>query len=88
MDFEQDIWQAANLMFKRRGKLAHPFFMNGKEFSKQKIPDIFEVIAKEYPPATSKEIAETAIDVLLTNSNLGKFRHFSKLETYYGIPRD
>jgi hypothetical protein len=88
IDFEKGIWQRANLMFNKRGKLAHPCFVSSKEPSQQKIPDIFDVIAKEYPPTISKEIAEMAIDILLADSNLDKFRHFSKLETYHGIPRD
>jgi hypothetical protein len=86
-DFGQGIWQRVLLLFKMRVKLVHPKYVAKSERRRTEIPDIFKSVKAKYPPRATRQLAEEAVDILLSDTGLTELRHQWRWGSYHGPPR-
>ncbi len=86
IDFGKGVWQKVLKLFKTRVSLVHPKYV--KVTRENEAPDLFQEIQQKYTVTQIKQIIETAIDTLLSETGLDNLKDVYHMRFYSGPPRE
>jgi hypothetical protein len=85
-DFGQGIWQRVLELFDTRGALVHPHYVHERD-REHEVPTLFQTVNAKFPPGTSRQLLDEALDTLLRDTDLTDIRERWWFRAYAGPPR-